>query len=58
MVTWFTDPRCLGSRRRHRTVLQVHSDKYYVLGEQDDEGVFYLFQLADNKVVSFGGQDF
>jgi hypothetical protein len=40
------------------TVVQVHSERYFLLKEQDDEGVFYLFQLADNKVVSFGGQGF
>lgn len=40
------------------TVVQVHSDTYYLLEEQEDEGVFYLFQLANNKVFSFGGQDF
>jgi len=40
------------------TVVQVHSDTYYLLKEQEDEGVFYLFQLANNKAFSFGGQDF
>lgn len=29
-----------------------------MLDESDDEGVYYLFQLSDNTVFSFGGQDF
>lgn len=40
------------------TVIEVRSDKYYFLKEQEDEGVHYLFQLANNNVLSFGGQDF
>jgi hypothetical protein len=40
------------------TVIVVKSDKYYELREQEDEGVYYLFQLDGNKVFSFGGQDF
>jgi hypothetical protein len=40
------------------TVVEVHSDSFYLLEEDDDEGVFYLFQLPDNKILSFGGQDF
>lgn len=40
------------------TVVEVNSDLYYELKEQEDEGVYYLFQLPDNKVFSFGGQDF
>ncbi len=40
------------------TVVEVTSDKYYYLEEQEDEGDHYLFQLDDNNVFSFGGQDF
>ncbi|MCG7754799.1 hypothetical protein [Flavihumibacter cheonanensis] len=40
------------------TVVEVNSDLYYELKEHEDEGVHYLFQLPDNKVFSFGGQDF
>lgn len=40
------------------TVVRVRSDTYCLLDEQEDEGVFYLFQLPDNQVFSFGGQDF
>lgn len=40
------------------TAVEVNSDLYYELKEQEDEGVYYLFQLPDNKVFSFGGQDF
>lgn len=40
------------------TAIEVHSDTYYELKEEEDEGVYYLFQLPDNKVFSFGGQDF
>lgn len=40
------------------TAVEVNSDFYYELKEQEDEGVYYLFQLPGNKVFSFGGQDF
>lgn len=40
------------------TVIEVNSDRYYELKEDSDEGVYYLFQLDNNKVFSFGGQDF
>ena len=40
------------------TAIEVTSDLYYELKEQEDEGVYYLFQLSENKVFSFGGQDF
>lgn len=40
------------------TVVEVNSDYFYVLDEKDDEGVHYLYQLSDNKVLSFGGQNF
>ena len=40
------------------TVVEVKSNKYYELKEEDDEGDFYLFQLDDNHVFSFGGQSF
>lgn len=40
------------------TVVEVSSGKYYELKEEQDEGVYYLFQLDNNKVFSFGGQDF
>jgi hypothetical protein len=39
-------------------VVDVNSNAYYVLEEEKDEGPFYVFQLPDNKVLSFGGQDF
>lgn len=40
------------------TAIEVSSDLFYQLKEEEDEGVYYLFQLSDNKVFSFGGQDF
>ena len=40
------------------TVIEVRSDKYYLLKEQENEGIYYLFQLDNDKVFSFGGQDF
>jgi hypothetical protein len=40
------------------TAIEVRSDKFFQLDEEDDEGVYYLFQLANNKVFSFGGQAF
>ena len=39
-------------------VIKVVSEKYIELSEVDDEGVFYLFQIDDNKILSFGGQEF
>ncbi|TKG96553.1 hypothetical protein EYV94_04705 [Puteibacter caeruleilacunae] len=39
-------------------VIKVVSEEYMQLSEVEDEGVYYLFQLDDNKVLSFGGQDF
>jgi len=38
--------------------IQVTSDRYIELSEVEDEGVHYLFQIADNQILSFGGQDF
>lgn len=38
--------------------IKVTSDQYIELSEIEDEGVHYLFQLADNQILSFGGQDF
>ena len=38
--------------------IKVNSTDYIELSEVEDEGVHYLFQLADNKILSFGGQDF
>lgn len=40
------------------TSIEVNSSLFYELREQEDEGVYYLFQLDDNIVLSFGGQDF
>jgi len=40
------------------TSVVVHSDKFYQLKEVNDEGEHYLFQLDNNSVFSFGGQDF
>jgi len=40
------------------TSIKVVSNDYIELSEIEDDGVNYLFQLADNKILSFGGQDF
>ena len=40
------------------TSIRVRSTEYIELPETEDEGVFYLFQLEDRKVLSFGGQEF
>ena len=40
------------------TAVEVNSSTFYLLEEDDDEGLFYLFQLENDKVFSFGGQDF
>lgn len=40
------------------TAIEVSSDLFFELKEEEDEGVYYLFQLPNNKVFSFGGQDF
>ena len=45
-------------RKNLVTSVTVNSNKFYELKEEDDEGVYYLFQLDGNKVFSFGGQDF
>lgn len=36
----------------------VRSSSYIQLAEVDDEGIFYLFQLDGDRILSFGGQDF
>jgi hypothetical protein len=38
--------------------IKVISTEYYQLSEDRGEGVFYLFQLPNNKILSFGGDDF
>lgn len=38
--------------------IKVTATDYIELSEVDDEGVNYLFQIGDNKILSFGGQDF
>jgi hypothetical protein len=69
IAVWVTGKEYVQQRRKRKsivflknknlvTVVEVRSDKYYELKEQEDEGVHYLFQLDDNKVFSFGGQDF
>ena len=40
------------------TSIQVKTHEYYELVEEEDEGVYYLFQIHTDKVLSFGGQDF
>lgn len=40
------------------TSVEIISNTFYELREQEDEGVHYLFQLDHNKVFSFGGQEF
>ncbi len=38
--------------------IKVITTDYIELSEVEDEGVHYLFQISDNKILSFGGQDF
>lgn len=45
------------SRNKVKSII-VEPLSYIQLAENDDEGVYYLFQLADNKILSMGGQDF
>lgn len=40
------------------TSIKVVSTDYIELSEVEDEGVYYFFQLADDKILSFGGPDF
>lgn len=40
------------------TSIKVVSTDYIELSEAEDEGVYYFFQLANDKILSFGGQDF
>jgi len=38
--------------------INIVSEKYIELSEVEDEGVQYLFQISDNKIISIGGQEF
>ncbi len=38
--------------------IKVFATDYIELSEIEDEGVYYLFQISDNKILSFGGHDF
>ena len=38
--------------------IKVLSTDYIELSEVEDEGLHYLFQLPNDKILSFGGQDF
>lgn len=38
--------------------IKVITTDFIELSEVEDEGVNYLFQISDNKILSFGGQDF
>ena len=38
--------------------IKVITTDYFELSEVEDEGVNYLFQISENKILSFGGQDF
>jgi hypothetical protein len=38
--------------------IKVVATDYIELSEVEDEGLYYLFQISDNKILSFGGQDF
>ncbi len=40
------------------TSIQVKTTEYYELTEEEDEGIYYLFQVQPNKILSFGGQHF
>ncbi|AYB30318.1 hypothetical protein [Chryseolinea soli] len=40
------------------TSVQVKATEYYELAEEEDEGVYYLFQIEADRILSFGGQDF
>ena len=44
--------------RNQVTSIQVKTTEYYELAEEEDEGVYYLFQIHPDKILSFGGQDF
>jgi hypothetical protein len=38
--------------------IKVVSENFIELSEFKDEGVHYLFQIENNRILSFGGQDF
>jgi hypothetical protein len=40
------------------TSIKVQTKDFYELTEEEDEGVYYLFQITPDKILSFGGQDF
>ena len=46
-------------RRANRvTSIKVQTREFYELAEEEDEGVYYLFQITPDKILSFGGQAF
>lgn len=40
------------------TSIRVKTTEYYELTEEEDEGVYYLFQSQPDKIIGFGGQEF
>lgn len=40
------------------TSIHVKTTEYYELTEEEDEGIYYLFQIQPDKILSFGGQEF
>lgn len=69
IAVWIVGKKYLSQQKERKSIafmknknlvsaIEVTSDIYYELEEQEDEGVYYLFQLPDNKVFSFGGQHF
>lgn len=38
--------------------IRVTANSYIQLAEEEDEGVHYLFQFDNNRILSMGGQDF
>lgn len=44
--------------RNEVTVFEVRSSRYYFFDEEEDEGVFYLFEVAPDELLFFGGQDY
>ena len=39
-------------------ITRIETKRFFQLDEADDEGYYYLFELADKRTISIGGQDF
>jgi len=45
-------------KKNHVLSLRIKSERFYQLCEEEDEGGEYLFELNNNKLLFFGGQEY